>query len=141
MKKIVLTLIILFSSLAMFAQAEQSKKEDFIFISTYYLRDKPIPNNIRRNVVIVISEKEIQIQNFSDGIRTARTLILSIDKTEIKDWNLDGNCVTYYCHTKETDTTRSEQTAIVYISNSVPPKIILGLFTDEISVIKYKFSN
>jgi hypothetical protein len=143
MKKLALILIILCSSLAVSAQKYEPKiamTQDFVFISTYYIKDKPMTTtNIRRTMVISINEKEIQIQNFSDGARAPGTLYLVVDKVESKDWNLDGNCQTYYCHTKDPDGTYGEQKAIVYITNSTPPKIIMGLFNDEITLTKYKF--
>jgi hypothetical protein len=143
MKKIVLILIMLFSSLAMSAQVNQPKimaTQDFVFISTYYIRDKPTATtNIRRNMVISIGEKEIQMQNFAEGTRASRTLFLIIDRIENKDWNLDGNCKTYYCHTQEAEATYGEQKAIVYVTNGASSKVMMGLFNDEISITKYKF--
>jgi hypothetical protein len=143
MKKLALILIILFSSLAISAQKYEPKiimTQDFVFISTYYIRDKPMTTtNIRRNIIINIGEKEIQIQNFAEGTRASRTLFLIIDRIENKDWNLDGNCKTYYCHTQEIEATYGEQKAIVYVTNDASPKVMMGLFNDEISITKYKF--
>lgn len=136
MKKLLNLTILLFITTIMFAQTTNTS-----FISTYHLREKIVNSNIRSIVIITIdnSINQIQVQNFVDGVRTSRTLVLAIDKKIIKNWNQDGDCLTYYCHTVENDAIYGQQKAILYVTNTTPIKIILGVFNDEISVIKYKF--
>ena len=136
MKKLLNLAILLLVTTTIFAQSTNTS-----FISTYHLREKKVNSNIRSIVIVNfdIPNKQIQIQNFVDGVRTSRTLILVIDKKETKNWNLDGDCLTYYCHTVENDNAYAQQKAILYITNTTPIKIILGVFNDEITVAKYKF--
>jgi hypothetical protein len=102
--------------------------------STYVIQSKMDLETKYENRVIKISDSEISITNFVEGIEP---LYLIVNKIETKEHLFDGLCKTYYCTTKDKDFINGYQKAIVYKTST---QVKLALFADEMTVYNYNFS-
>jgi hypothetical protein len=129
MKILVLTFASILGSLASSSQTYKSHS---------VIKMEPGVETEIKDRIITINEKEISITNFMVG---TKTLYLTVNKIENKILHdvLSGDDTfkTFYCTTKDKDPYNGYQKAIVYVRYS---KIMMGLFSEEITVYQNQFS-
>ena len=125
MKTLAIIIGLILISLASYSQT---------FKSTYVIKGKTDFETEMKDRVITISDKEISISKFTGG---TKTMYLTVDKIEEKEYSFNGKCKYYYCTTKDEDPINGYQKAIVIKKYDT---VYMGLFATEIDMYLYQFS-